>query len=117
MRCVTHTPRERSIWAWGWRDRFPDAAARAGMIQLVRAMLPAAAPALRPLPPGHDGAPDVPAPAVGVPEALAEFATQAPRDRAMCTRGRSFPDLVAGFANDYAGALDLVARPRSAAEV
>jgi alkyldihydroxyacetonephosphate synthase len=117
MRCVTHTTRERSIWAWGWRDRFPDAAARAGMVQLARAMLPAAAPALRPLPPAHDGAPDLAAPAVGVPDALADIATQAPRDRAMCTRGRSFPDLVAGFGNDYAGAPDLVARPRTAAEV
>ena len=29
--------------------------------------------------------------------ALADFATQAPRDRALCTRGRAFPDLVAGF--------------------
>lgn len=117
MRGVTHGTRERSIWAWGWRDRFPDAAARAGLVQLTRAMLPGAEPALRPLPPGHDGAPEVPGPAVAVPDALAGFATQAPRDRAMCTRGRAFPDLIAGFAGDYAGAPDVVARPRDAAEV
>jgi alkyldihydroxyacetonephosphate synthase len=81
-------------------------------------MLPGAEPALLPLPPAHDGgAPDLPPPAVGMPEALAEIATQAPRDRAMCARGRAFPDQLAGFANDYAGAPDLVARPRSAAEV
>src|SRR5215470_19871806 len=118
MRSVTHTTRERSIWAWGWRDKFPDAAARAGLVQLTRAMLPGAEPALRPLPAAHDGgAPDVPAPAVAVPDALAEIATQVPRDRAMCARGRAFPDQLAGFASDYAGAPDLVARPRSAAEV
>ncbi len=117
MRGVTHGTRERSIWAWGWRDRFPDAAARAGLAQLTRAMLPGAEPALRPLPPGHDGAPDVPPPAVAIPEALADFATAAPRDRAMCNRGRAFPDLIAGFAGDHAGAPDLVARPRDAAEV
>src|SRR5689334_9022362 len=118
MRSVTHTTRERSIWAWGWRDKFPDAAARAGMAQMVRAILPGAEPALRPLPPAHDGgAPAVPPPAVAVPDALAAFATQAPRERAMCSRGRSFPDLVAGFTGDYAGAPDLVARPRDAAEV
>jgi len=117
-RCVTHSTRERSIWAWGWRDKFPDAAARAGLVQLTRAMLPGAEPAPRPLPPAHDhGVPDVPAPRIGVPDALADFATQAPRDRAMCARGRAFPDLVAGFTNDYAGAPDLVARPRDAAEV
>jgi len=117
-RYVTHSIRERSIWAWGWRDKFPDAAARAGLVQLTRAILPGAEPAPRPLPPAHDhGVPDVPAPRVGVPEALAGFATQAPRERAMCARGRAFPDLVAGFTNDYAGAPDLVARPRDAAEV
>ncbi|HSR96831.1 MAG TPA: FAD-binding oxidoreductase, partial [Kofleriaceae bacterium] len=115
---MTHTTRERSIWAWGWRDKFPDAAARAGLIHLTRAMLPGSEPALRPLPPAHDGgAPEVPAPAVAVPEALAGIATQAPRDRAMCARGRAFPDQLAGFASDYAGAPDLVARPRTAAEV
>src|SRR5215470_17835664 len=117
MRSVTHGTRERSIWAWGWRDRFPDAAARAGLVQLTRAMLPGGEPVLRPLPPGHDGAPDVAPPAVVIPGALADFATAAPRDRAMCTRGRAFPDLIAGFAGDYAGAPDVVARPRDAAEV
>jgi alkyldihydroxyacetonephosphate synthase len=117
MRVVTHTMRERSIWAWGWRDKFPDAAARAGLVQLTRAMLPGAEPAVRALPAAHDGAPDVPAPRVAVPAELAELATQAPRDRAMCTRGRAFPDQLAGFAGDYAAAPDLVARPRSAAEV
>ena len=118
IRCVTHSTRERSIWAWGWRDKFPDAAARAGLVQLTRAILPGAAPALRALPPAHDdGLPDLAAPGVGVPDALTDFATQAPRARAMCARGRAFPDLVAGFTNDYAGAPDLVARPRDAAEV
>jgi alkyldihydroxyacetonephosphate synthase len=117
MRVVTHGTRERSIWAWGWRDRFPDATARAGMVQMSRALLPGAEPAVRPLPPGHDGEPELPPPAVAVPDTLAAFASQAPRDRAMCTRGRAFPDLLAGFAGDYAGAPDVVARPRDAAEV
>ena len=118
MQGVTHGTRERSIWAWGWRDRFPDAAARAGLGELVRAMVPGCAPGVRPLPAGHDGgAPDVPPSRVGIPEALDGFSTQAPRDRAMCTRGRAFPDLVAGFTGDYAGAPDVVARPRDAAEV
>jgi alkyldihydroxyacetonephosphate synthase len=117
MRSVTHSRRERSIWAWGWRDKFPDAAARAGLVQLTRALLPGAEPAPRPLPASHDGEPEVPPPGVAVPDALAGFATQAPRDRAMCSRGRAFPDLVAGFAGDHAGAPDLVARPRDADEV
>ena len=112
---VTQGTRERSIWAWGWRDRFPDDAARAGMAQLVRGMvLPGSAPAARPLPPDE---PEVPPPALPIPDELAAFATQAPRERAARTRGRAFPDLVAGFAGDYAGAPDLVARPRDADEV
>jgi alkyldihydroxyacetonephosphate synthase len=106
--------RERSIWAWGWRDRFPDEASRAGLAQLVRALLPNAQPAPRPTPSNE---PSVPAPAIETPDALAAFSSQLPRDRAMRSRGRAFPDLVAGFAGDYTGAPDLVARPRDAAEV
>jgi alkyldihydroxyacetonephosphate synthase len=102
------------MWAWGWRDRWPDDAARAGLAAMVRALLPAARPAARPLPPDE---PAVPAAAVSIPDAIAACATAAPRDRAMHARGRAFPDLVAGFTGDYTGAPDLVARPRDAAEV
>ncbi len=106
--------RTRSLWAWGWNDRFPDEAARGGLAQLARVLVPAAAPALRPMP---DDEPVVPAPRVAIPTALAAFASQAPRDRASHTRGRALPDLIAGFAGDYRGAPDLVVRPRDAAEV
>ena len=106
--------RERSVWAWGWRAKFPDDGARAGLVQLARALVPSAQPALR-APPTDE--PSVAAPAVAVPAALAAFASQAPRDRAMRSRGRAFPDLVAGFAGDYTGAPDVVVRPRDEAEV
>ena len=111
---MTDGARRRSLWAWGWRDKFPDDAARAGLVQLGRAMLPGAAPALRALPSDD---PVVDAGKVAIPEALAAFASQDPRDRAAHARGRAFPDLVAGFRGDYAGAPDLVARPRDATEV
>ncbi len=111
---MTDHTRERSVWAWGWRSKFPDEAARTGLAQLGRALVPAAQPALRPLPSDEL---TVAPPAVVVPPALAAFASQEPRDRAMRTRGRAFPDLVAGFAGDYTGAPDLVVRPRDAAEV
>ena len=106
--------RYRSLWAWGWQDKFPDPAARAGLLPLVGAMVPSAAPAVRPLPPDE---PAVSAPGIAMPPALAAFASQASRDRALHTRGRAVPDLVAGFAGDFTGAPDLVARPRDAAEV
>src|SRR5688572_5549816 len=81
---------------------------------MVRVLLPKAQTAARPVPPAD---PSVPASAVAIPAALADFATQAPRERAMRSRGRAFPDLVAGFAGDYTTAPDVVARPRDAAEV
>src|SRR5438045_3690141 len=111
---MTEGTRERSLWAWGWREKFPDPAARTGLAAMGRALVPVAQPAPRPLPADE---PEVPAPRVAVPDALAAFSTAAPRDRAMRTRGRAFPDLVAGFAGNYAGAPDVVARPRDEAEV
>ena len=114
MQVVTQGPRERSIWAWGWRDKLPDDAARGGLAHLVRALLPHATPELRAMPADE---PAVPPTSIALPEALAGFVSQAPRERAIRARGRAFPDLVAGFANDYAGAPDLVARPRDAGEV
>jgi alkyldihydroxyacetonephosphate synthase len=111
---VTQESRQRSIWAWGWRERFPDEQSRTGLAHMVRALLPAARPEARALPPD---APSVPNPAVHVPDTLAAFASQEPRARAMRTRGRAFPDLVAGFAGDFTSAPDLVVTPRDAAEV
>jgi alkyldihydroxyacetonephosphate synthase len=107
-------PRERSLWAWGWRDRFPDDAARRGLVQLVGALVPAAAPSVRALPADE---PAVPPPRVAVPPELADFASASPRERASHTRGRAWPDLLAGFRGDFTGAPDVVARPRDAAEV
>jgi alkyldihydroxyacetonephosphate synthase len=111
---VAQNTRERSLWAWGWRDKFPDDATRGGIAQLIRALLPAAQPVARALP---SETPEVPASAVAVPDALAAFTDGAPRTRAMRSRGRAFPDLLAGFAGDYSTAPDLVARPRDPAEV
>ncbi len=113
MRDVAQNTRERSLWAWGWADKFPDEAARKGLVALANALVPTAEPALRELPQGVA----IAEPRVAIPDALAEFATRSPTDRAMRTRGRAFPDLVAGFAGDYAGAPDIVARPRTDEEV
>jgi alkyldihydroxyacetonephosphate synthase len=81
---------------------------------MVRVLLPNASPATRPVP-GDE--PVVPASAIAIPDELAAFSSQAPRDRAMRTRGRAYPDLIAGFAGDYTGSPDLVSRPRDDAEV
>jgi alkyldihydroxyacetonephosphate synthase len=106
--------RQRSLWAWGWSDKFPDDNARKGMAQMVGAFVPTAAPALRALPSSE---PAVGEPSVAIPDALADIATQHPYERATRTRGRAFPDLVAGFAGEYAGAPDVVVRPRDTSDV
>ncbi len=81
---------------------------------MVRVLLPNATPAVRDLPSDE---PSVPATSIAIPDELAAFSSQAPRDRAMRSRGRAYPDLLAGFAGDYTGAPDVVAQPRDAAEV
>jgi alkyldihydroxyacetonephosphate synthase len=110
---IASAMRARSLWAWGWADKFPDEAARRGLVQVARAMA-LGEPAVRTLPPET---PSVPAPRIAIPDALSAFTGQEPRDRAAHARGRAFADLVRGFAGDYAGAPELVARPRDAAEV
>ncbi|MFN0250356.1 MAG: FAD-binding oxidoreductase [Kofleriaceae bacterium] len=119
---MAQNTRERSLWAWGWADKFPDHTARAGLVQLGKALIPTASPVLRELPHDPAGTPSsdsyaVAAPRAPIPDALVDFATQSPRERAMRTRGRAFPDLVAGFTGAFAGAPDLVARPRTDEEV
>ncbi|MGD0524781.1 MAG: hypothetical protein ABSE49_06550, partial [Polyangiaceae bacterium] len=57
--------RARSLWAWGWADRFPDDDARRVIAQHAAAVLGVAPPALR-APPTLEGIrlpePRVPAP-------------------------------------------------------
>jgi alkyldihydroxyacetonephosphate synthase len=106
--------RQRSLWAWGWQDKFPDETARTGMIAMVGALVPGVEPALRALPPAE---PDIATSTVTVPAAIALLSTQAPHDRAMRARGRAFLDILAGYHGDYAGAPDLVARPTTAEDV
>jgi len=51
------------------------------------------------------------------PAALADVLTAEPYERLLHTYGKSFPETVRAFAGDFANAPDLVARPRTEAEV
>ncbi|HEX8793581.1 MAG TPA: hypothetical protein VF765_21710, partial [Polyangiaceae bacterium] len=84
--------RERSLWGWGWADRFPDDDARRGIAAQVGALLGVDAPALRPQPTLESIR--MPEPALAVPPELAAFATAARRDRAMQTHGKSYRDVL-----------------------
>jgi len=108
-------PRERSVWAWGWADRFPDDDARRGIAAQVGALLGVDPPALR-APPTLETI-RVPEPRVRAPGPLAAFVTADRRDRAMHAHGKSYRDQVRAFAGDFAGAPDLVAYPRDEEEV
>ncbi|MBK9037439.1 MAG: FAD-binding oxidoreductase [Myxococcales bacterium] len=107
-----------SLWAWGEAERFPDDDARRRLALAARALTGGAAPTLRPLPRDADArVPIGRLTAAATPTPLAALVSDAPRDRAAHAYGRGYPDLVRGFAGDFAGAPDLIARPGSAAEV
>jgi alkyldihydroxyacetonephosphate synthase len=107
--------RTLSFWGWGWEDRFPDEAARRGLAMMAGALVPGIA--LRPAPPPAAEQLRLPPPRLEVPPVLAGFTGTDRRERAAHTYGRGFPDLVRGFAGDFAAAPDLVARPRSEADI
>jgi alkyldihydroxyacetonephosphate synthase len=56
-------------------------------------------------------------PRVAAPAALADLCSVEPHDRAGPTYGKSFRDVVRAFARDFSNPPDLVARPRSEADV
>ena len=108
---LPHMARERSFWGWGWADAFPDQAARRATGQMVAALLGGGALELTDPAREEDAVASVPAPRIAVPAALAQVVTDAPAVRLRHTYGRSYPDLVRGFAGRFEAAPDLVAHP------
>jgi alkyldihydroxyacetonephosphate synthase len=72
---------------------------------------------LTPVPPPRLAEIALPAPRVAPPAALAALCSQAPFDRAGHTYGKAFKDVVRAFARDFAPAPDVVAFPRSEADL
>src|SRR5688572_6541565 len=106
--------RARSFWGWGWADMVPDDAGRKALAARVSPVV-GGEPELRPLP-----APEAIAlerSRVEVPASLAAFTTADRQERIRHTYGRAYRDLVRGFAGDFRGAPDLVARPRGEEEI
>jgi alkyldihydroxyacetonephosphate synthase len=108
-------PRTRSLWAWGWDDKLPDAGARKGLAGVARALLGAGEFAAR-TPAAADALAIAPS-RIPVPAALAALCSDDPLDRAAHAHGKGYPDLIRGFAGDFSAAPDLVARPTDAADV
>ena len=107
--------RARSLWGWGWADRFPDDDARRGLAAHAAAMLGIEPPALR-TPPTLETI-RLPAAALAPPVSLAAFCSADRLDRAVHTHGKSYRDIVRAFTGDFTGAPDFVAYPRDEAEV
>jgi len=103
------------MWAWGWDDKLPDEAARRGLAQLARALLGAGE--LVPRAPATGDAVTIAPSRIAPPAALAAWCSAEPIDRARHAHGKGYPDLVRGFAGDFAAAPDLIARPADAADV
>lgn len=103
------TDRSTSFWGWGHADRFPDRTARTGMGRMLGAMLGGAA--LRVREPPTLANVQLPRPRVAIPAHLADIASATPLARAAHTYGKSYRDLVRGFAGDFASAPDFVVAP------
>jgi len=99
--------RERSFWAWGWADRFPDDETRRSHAQMIGALFGREVE-LRPLP----AIDDVRLAPPRVPCEL-PFATSDRAARIFHTYGKGYPDLVRAFRKDFTRAPDVVAWPRT----
>ncbi len=108
-------PRTRKFWGWGWDDAGPNAEQQGRIAILLAARLGIDVPAVG-TPPRIDDV-TLRAPRVGPPTALAKLCSTTPLDRAGHTYGKSFRDVVRGFARDFANPPDVVAYPTDEAEV
>lgn len=101
-------PRQRSFWAWGYEDKLPGEDSRKALAARLGALF-GAEPELRAYPSAD--AITVPGVRYTPPVELRSLGTTDVRVRALHTRGRSYPDLVRGFAGDFATAPDWVFHP------
>jgi alkyldihydroxyacetonephosphate synthase len=102
-------------WGWGFHEQRPDREQLAEIARLAGDRLG--------FQPGEieEGVPldavDLPAPRIGVPDALAEVVTDDPIERASHTYGKAYRDIVRAFRGRYDNPPDLVARPRTEDEI
>ncbi|MRG95640.1 FAD-binding oxidoreductase [Polyangium spumosum] len=106
--------RERSFWAWGWADAFPDESARQALAMQVGALLGRSF-SPRPLPSLESVR--LAAPRVLPPEALAPFSSAEAEDRILHTYGKSYRDVVRAYRGDFSVAPDWVCYPRSEEDI
>jgi alkyldihydroxyacetonephosphate synthase len=107
--------RQRSFWGWGYEDKFPNRQGRQTLGAMAAAMLGGAE--FDPIEPVRVEDLELRESRVEPPAALAELCSKTPVDRASHTYGKSYCDIVRGFAGNFDNAPDLVVRPRSESDI
>jgi alkyldihydroxyacetonephosphate synthase len=105
------TGRARSWWGWGWAD----AALADDECRAYGALVPGLAADPLPVPAVADL--ELRRPRTSAPASLAAFVTDAPPDRAAHAHGKAYRDVVRSLRGEVPNPPDLVAHPRTEAEV
>ena len=107
--------RDRSVWGWGYADRFPDENERRELARRFETELGfPERPLLEPTSLADASVPDT---TLAPHATLAGICTTDREARARHTYGKAYRDLVRGFHGEYDPAPDLVARPEDEADV
>ena len=102
--------RERSHWAWGYCESFPDDDMRDALAAQVGALL--GREFTRNTIPSIDDA-RLPEPRISPPSELGESCSTHRADRILHTYGKAYPDILRAFRGDFSTAPDWVAYPKS----
>jgi len=111
---ATNLKRRRRFWGWGWEDGGPPPEHQQAIAQLLAGRFGVAVTVT---PPPRLEKLTLPAPRLSVPAALASICSTTPYDRAGHTYGKAFRDVVRAFQRDFTPAPDVVAFPRTEADV
>lgn len=106
--------RQRSWWGWGWDDQ---GLTREQTAKLATSISNRFGLSVDVRPPPELDEITLGEPRVTAPDALGEFLSTAPMDRAGHTYGKSFREVVMGSYGDFSAPPDVVAFPRTEAEV
>jgi len=109
------TSKRRKFWGWGYEDEGPTRDHQVAIGGMLASRFGFAVGEPRPEPRIEEVT--LRAPRVKVPDSLASIVTTEPLERAGHTYGKSFRDIVRGFARDFSAAPDLVALPRNEDDV
>ncbi len=107
--------RKRSFWGWGWEDEGADPSQLAAVETGLSALL--GMRDIERIPPPSLDEIRLPPPKIRVPSKFEHLVSAEAYDRASHTYGKSYRDIVRGLRRDFSRPPDLVAYPKSEADV